>query len=226
MKQLTLVQVLVLIFGALTFVPSVNAAMILIDATTCNGSFEQPVVPNGGLDWVEGIGAPWNRTSSPYATQQAVSPPDGNQIALIGYGGVDFWQDVPHTWLPNTIYTLSAYGRADKNLILQSLIMHLQGIRSDGTSVDEASIITNTDTNWHTFSAININTNLPQFNGLVGTSFMRVRFEATNMLDPLTGQLWADNVVLSYTPVPEPSTLTLLGIGAISLLAYTWRRWK
>ena len=26
------------------------------------------------------------------------------------------------------------------------------------------------------------------------------------------------------TPIPEPSTLVLLGIGAMSLLAYAWRR--
>ncbi|MGD0654933.1 MAG: PEP-CTERM sorting domain-containing protein [Thermoguttaceae bacterium] len=28
----------------------------------------------------------------------------------------------------------------------------------------------------------------------------------------------------AYEPVPEPSTLALLGVGAFSLLAYTWRR--
>jgi hypothetical protein len=32
------------------------------------------------------------------------------------------------------------------------------------------------------------------------------------------------NVVDIYTVVPEPSTLALLGVGAISLLAYAWRR--
>jgi len=38
------------------------------------------------------------------------------------------------------------------------------------------------------------------------------------------GEGYIDNVVLSS--VPEPSTLILLGIGAISLLSYAWRRRK
>jgi DNA-binding beta-propeller fold protein YncE len=43
-----------------------------------------------------------------------------------------------------------------------------------------------------------------------------------------TGNMWVadteNNRLQEFSPVPEPSTLVLLCIGAISLLAYTWRR--
>jgi len=51
--------------------------------------------------------------------------------------------------------------------------------------------------------------------------------------DPLTGDflfsIWGTSsdkvfVVRGFTPLPEPSTLVLLAIGALSLLAYAWRR--
>ncbi len=41
---------------------------------------------------------------------------------------------------------------------------------------------------------------------------------------PGSSTTWFESVV--YTPVPEPSTLALLGIGAIGLLGYAWRRRK
>ena len=37
-------------------------------------------------------------------------------------------------------------------------------------------------------------------------------------------EIYVDNVGLELTP--EPSTFALLGIGAISLFAYTWRKWR
>ena len=40
----------------------------------------------------------------------------------------------------------------------------------------------------------------------------------------INGQTYTNEVVVMITPVPEPSTLALLGIGAVSLLAYAWRR--
>ena len=36
--------------------------------------------------------------------------------------------------------------------------------------------------------------------------------------------VWMDNIRLTVEPIPEPSTLVLLGAGTISLLAYFWRR--
>jgi hypothetical protein len=41
---------------------------------------------------------------------------------------------------------------------------------------------------------------------------------------PGTSTTWVESLV--YTPVPEPSTLVLLAIGAIGLLGYAWRRRK
>ncbi|MFZ1936059.1 MAG: PEP-CTERM sorting domain-containing protein [Thermoguttaceae bacterium] len=43
-----------------------------------------------------------------------------------------------------------------------------------------------------------------------------------------TGHVWvvdgySNNRIEEFAPVPEPSTLALLGVGAISLLAYAWR---
>jgi hypothetical protein len=40
------------------------------------------------------------------------------------------------------------------------------------------------------------------------------------------GELSIDNVHLTVTPAPEPSTLVLLGTGALSLVAYAWRKRK
>ena len=40
----------------------------------------------------------------------------------------------------------------------------------------------------------------------------------------INGQTYTNEVVVMITPVPEPSTLALLGIGAVSLIAYAWRR--
>jgi hypothetical protein len=49
---------------------------------------------------------------------------------------------------------------------------------------------------------------------------------APNLGDVLNGFQLRDLTSVGTTPVPEPSTLALLGIGAVALLGYSWRRLK
>jgi hypothetical protein len=61
------------------------------------------------------------------------------------------------------------------------------------------------------------------------------RAAAISRFDGVTGQSlgnfasggnWYGSDFLLFTPVPEPSTLVLLCVGAVSLLACAWRRRK
>ena len=51
-----------------------------------------------------------------------------------------------------------------------------------------------------------------------------VRFEVLNLEDHITTMCLRVEGVVQGTPIPEPSTLILLTIGAVGLLAYSWRR--
>ena len=98
------------------------------------------------------------------------------------------------------------------------------GINNNGQIVGGSHISINV---WHAF--LYIGSTMIDLNTLIDPSSgwsLEAAFDINDLGD-IVGYGWSPSGTehaFLLTPVPEPSTLVLLGIGAVSLTAYSWRR--
>jgi hypothetical protein len=102
-----------------------------------------------------------------------------------------------------------------------------------GNTWDESNVVSSVERTqgWHQYNLDATATSLTMsvdgnviYSGPGGTPFDSVNLEMTGPNWRPACVTYFDDFSFNGSPVPEPSTLALLAIGAVSLLAYAWRR--
>jgi hypothetical protein len=197
------------------------ATVIIVDATTKNGSFETPVVTANGGAWDGGVPSPWSYSGAAFTQRTGgVTPQDGSQ-----YVGLDWWQatssvsmshtDVGVTILANTTYTMTAWVRTQNATNAGDPIVgniSIYGWTSGGNQQQATTSLTGLSDTWQQFTAT---FTTGASGGAVGSA---LEF-SLNKESGGTGtqqKLLFDNVVV--TSVPEPSAALLGALGMLCLL--------
>lgn len=222
-----------------------NADTILIDASTNNGSFENPgpVGPsyNTGYNSTVNVYSYGNASitgwsaGGPSSTVDLQTPGTltanvtGNQFAVLSdpvRWGDSLSATLGVTYLANTRYTLNADIGSNFDTLGCNAYAYIRAFNGSGGTI--ASVYQQIDS---TITQHDLMTAIPTFvldtaanpefvGGYIGISFAFGGGGAT----PPGAQLYLDNVRLTATP--EPSTVALLATGLLCLLAYAWRKQK
>jgi len=205
--------------------------------TVPNFSFELPALSNGAnnnggngnttaiSDWT--ISAPAGNTDNgvyhPLAgftsTNPLPAPADGNQLVYLvpGIGNTSSITTSASLGAvaANMLYTLTvAVGNRSDNLFFDTGTYTID-LLANGVSVAEAALAGSTIAHG-TFSDLSATFTSPASGPLIGES-LTIRLSATAGSN--NDEAIFDNVRLTATAVPEPTTWALLGMGAVALFA-------
>ena len=190
---------------------SASAAPIFI----ANHSFEDAALGDGGAgggvsDWVGGSGGRFNPTDGHFTGTSGApgtipGTGDGVQIAYMN-GSSPMYQSVG-TIEANSVYELTVAIGQRLDLGWSNLTVELRGTDQNGT-VLASGVYDATDAPDGTFSDVSISFDSTDFAGEVGNDLV-ITFRSAGV------QALYDNVRLTESLVPEPSSLALLGLGGL-----------
>ena len=185
---------------------NLQAATVIVDATTKNGSFETPVVTANGGSWDNGVPSPWSVWNTTAFTQRTggVTPQDGAQyVGIDWYAGISSifmsYPNVGVTIEANTTYTMTAWVRteSDTNDIVGNISIY--GWTSGGYVEQATTSLMGIDSTWKKYTAT--------FTTGLATSAVGSALQFELVKESGSSKLLFDNVVV--TSIPEPSAAAL-----------------
>ena len=199
------------IMGAgLTLTPSANAAV-----SVTNPGFEDTVYGDQGsgagtAGWVQGNGGTYNPQDAQFtgttgAPGTIPGTGDGTQIAYMN-GSSPMYQSVG-TIASDTVYELTVAIGQRADLGWANLTIELRATDQNGTIL-AGDIYDAADAPDGTFSDVTISFDSSIHPGEVGNDLV-ISFRSAGV------QALYDNVRLTETPIPEPGSLALLGLGGL-----------
>jgi hypothetical protein len=181
-----------------------------------NSSFEGPTYASGDFGsevtgWVlSGTGGAF-RPALPSTVVNNV--PDGNQLGFAGNTGGSgaLFQDLGVSVIAGATYNLDVFvgSRNDSDALNYRANYLVELIAGSTTFASQSGTLLRSGN----FIPINVTAQG------AGSGNLAIRLSETN-----DGQSLFDNVRLSVTAVPEPSSLFMLSTGALGLVGYGWRR--
>ncbi len=194
-----------------------QASTILMDPSVNNGSFEAPATAFGD----PGVGSKtfWYSFQAPTGWSfdpngvgnvalngsTTVAVPHGTQFATICNQGYLYQSGTCGTFQADTIYTLTGYGARDGDSTPELVLA------SGGYVYGSVLPATSAAYEFVAFSTVTVNTAVET--QLVGLP-IEVCCRSVTGAQAGTYALF-DNIVLTATNVPEPATMTLLGLGSV-----------
>jgi hypothetical protein len=208
-------------FAVVIAVASVLFAVMPAQADLIGGG--QDLVLNGGMEqpgWNAQVPTNWSKLSGNFEVWTSSAHSESFGVSAYSGGGAyqlrtfdGFTANVGSIDFSGWTKSESAYAGADASMTFE--IGRWNGSSFDSTGYYSTTVVNNGGTAWQQLSA-----SLPVSHGTVEANAISITLRNT------VGSQCAyfDDIAATTVATPEPNAMFLLGLGALSLMAYAWRK--